>query len=163
MSSERNLVISSSIFRISASKRSRMLLNSESITLKSPNLIGMSRLTPVLCAIYILACTKKLINNGREYYSEGQYSIIIHDGNNNTRCYIIITTHKLLCDVIQKWLTESVFRRRVKIGCCRHATNTLGLRLTPAGPHTVYMSGKSNTHHFHADAGRARTRTLRRR
>lgn len=55
MSSERNLVISSSIFRISASNRSRMLLNSESITLKSPNLIGMSRLTPLLCAIYVVA------------------------------------------------------------------------------------------------------------
>jgi len=41
MSSERNLVISSSIFRISASKRSRMLLNSESMTLKSPSLMGM--------------------------------------------------------------------------------------------------------------------------
>lgn len=41
ISSDRNLVISSSIFLISASNLSRMLLNSESITLKSPNLIGM--------------------------------------------------------------------------------------------------------------------------
>lgn len=41
ISSWRNLAISSSILRISESKRSRMLLNSVSITLKSPNLMGI--------------------------------------------------------------------------------------------------------------------------
>lgn len=40
-SSDRNLVISSSILRISASKRSRIELNSESKTEKSPNFTGM--------------------------------------------------------------------------------------------------------------------------
>lgn len=41
INSERNLLISSSIFRISASNLSLMLLNSVSITLKSPSLMGM--------------------------------------------------------------------------------------------------------------------------
>lgn len=48
MSSDRNLPISSSIFLISASKRSLMLLNSVSITLKSPILMGMLRLRDIL-------------------------------------------------------------------------------------------------------------------
>ena len=39
--SERKRVISSSILRISESKRSRIELNSESKTLKSPSLTGM--------------------------------------------------------------------------------------------------------------------------
>jgi len=41
ISSWRNLAISSSILRISESKRSRMLLNSVSMTLKSPSLMGI--------------------------------------------------------------------------------------------------------------------------
>lgn len=41
INSDRNLAISSSIFRISESNRSRMLENSESMTLKSPILIGI--------------------------------------------------------------------------------------------------------------------------
>lgn len=48
ISSERNLLISSSIFLISASNRSLMLLNSVSITLKSPSLMGISRLMDIL-------------------------------------------------------------------------------------------------------------------
>lgn len=47
INSDLNLVISSSILRISASKRSRMLENSLSMTLKSPNLMGMLRLWPL--------------------------------------------------------------------------------------------------------------------
>lgn len=43
-SSDLNLAISSSIFRMSASKRSRMFENSVSMTLKSPNFMGMLRL-----------------------------------------------------------------------------------------------------------------------
>lgn len=54
INSERNLVISSSILRISASKRSRMLLNSLSMTLKSPNLMGMLCLRPLsdICTVH---------------------------------------------------------------------------------------------------------------
>lgn len=54
INSERNLVISSSILRISASKRSRMLLNSLSMTLKSPNLIGILCLRPLsdICTVH---------------------------------------------------------------------------------------------------------------
>lgn len=48
MSSDRNLPISSSIFLISASNLSRILLNSVSITLKSPILMGMLRLRDIL-------------------------------------------------------------------------------------------------------------------
>lgn len=58
ISSDLNFVISSSIFRISASNRSLMLLNSVSITLKSPNLIGMSRFT--LSAILHLIKKRRL-------------------------------------------------------------------------------------------------------
>lgn len=55
ISSLRNRDISSSIFLISASKRSRMLENSVSITLKSPSLIGMLRLIP-LSAMFPPVC-----------------------------------------------------------------------------------------------------------
>lgn len=55
ISSDRNLAISSSILRISLSKRSRMLENSVSMTLKSPSLMGMLRL--LVSAIFIcLVC-----------------------------------------------------------------------------------------------------------
>lgn len=53
INSERNLLISSSIFRISASNRSLMLLNSVSMTLKSPSLMGMSRLRDMSPSITI--------------------------------------------------------------------------------------------------------------
>lgn len=52
MRSERNLAISSSILRISLSKRSRMLENSVSMTLKSPILIGIFLLL-ALSAIFL--------------------------------------------------------------------------------------------------------------
>lgn len=47
MSSDRKRAISSSIFLISASNRSLMLLNSVSMTLKSPNLMGILRFIPL--------------------------------------------------------------------------------------------------------------------
>ena len=65
ISSDLNLLISSSIFRISASNLSLILLNSVSITLKSPNLMGMSRRIPsdilLLLTATTLHCTKHVM------------------------------------------------------------------------------------------------------
>lgn len=63
MSSDRKRAISSSIFLISASNRSRMLLNSVSMTLKSPNLMGMFRFIP-LSAISVTEQVNSLCNVG---------------------------------------------------------------------------------------------------
>lgn len=60
--SERKRVISSSILRISESNRSRIELNSESKTLKSPNLMGIMFL--LLSAIFFLIGF--LLNKRRE-------------------------------------------------------------------------------------------------
>lgn len=59
MSSDLNLLISSSIFLISASNLSLMLENSVSMTEKSPNLMGMFLLRP-LSAIFTCVVLKLL-------------------------------------------------------------------------------------------------------
>lgn len=68
ISSWRNLAISSSILRISESKRSRMLLNSVSMTLKSPSLMGIflllaSAIVVLFVVVYLVVASLDGISN----------------------------------------------------------------------------------------------------
>lgn len=152
MSSERNLVISSSIFRISASNRSRMLLNSESITLKSPNLIGMSRLTPLLCAIYMRmrfssvvcvfndVCTREPDGCRKSYVYRRRFG-----NSERNRLSTRRFDWQMLLDGKRLWRKLETATRDVHRHTAAMLTYERTLSSRPARIR-VYMSGKSNTH-----------------
>lgn len=64
--SDLNLDISSSIFLISSSKRSRIDANSVSMTLKLPNLTGISRLIPLSAIVVVVVLTFGVVITGKK-------------------------------------------------------------------------------------------------